>query len=39
MLTDFAAGCSVILPAETPEAGLRTVPVEALLPEKYRRQP
>jgi cytidine deaminase len=39
MLTDFAPGCSVILPADAQEADLRTVPVEALLPEKYRRQP
>lgn len=36
MLTDFAAGAAVILPDG---AGLRRVPVENLLPEKYRRQP
>ncbi len=39
MLTDFAPGCAVILPAAEPDASLRTVPVEDLLPEKYRRQP
>ncbi|HVI91169.1 MAG TPA: cytidine deaminase [Dongiaceae bacterium] len=39
MLTDFAAGCAVILPGTSPEAPLRRVPVEQLLPEKYRRQP
>ena len=36
MLTDFAAGAAVILPGK---AGLHRVPVENLLPEKYRRQP
>lgn len=39
MLTDFAAGCAVIVPGVTPEAPPRRVPVEQLLPEKYRRQP
>lgn len=39
MLTDFAAGCSVILPGESAEEPLRAVRVEQLLPEKYRRQP
>jgi cytidine deaminase len=39
MLTDFAPGCAVILPGTEPQAPLRKVPVEALLPEKYRRQP
>jgi cytidine deaminase len=39
MLTDFAAGCVVIMPGTTAEAALRAVPVERLLPEKYRRQP
>jgi cytidine deaminase len=36
MLTDFAAGAAVILPDG---AGLRRVPVENLLPEKYKRRP
>lgn len=39
MLTDFAAGCRVIMPGNTAEAPLRALPVEQLLPEKYRRQP
>jgi len=39
MLTDFAAGCDVILPGATAQEPLRAVPVEQLLPEKYRRQP
>jgi len=39
MLTDFAAGCAVIVPGATPEQPPRRVPVEQLLPEKYRRQP
>jgi cytidine deaminase len=38
MLTDFAAGCSVILPGATPAEPLRAIQVEHLLPEKYRRQ-
>jgi cytidine deaminase len=41
MLTDFAAGCVVIL-AEPEVAGgtrLKRVPVAELLPQKYRRQP
>jgi cytidine deaminase len=36
MLTDFAAGAAVILPGDQ---GLHRVPVENLLPEKYKRQP
>ena len=39
MLTDFAAGCDVILPGSSAHGPLRAVPVEQLLPEKYRRQP
>ncbi|TXH35748.1 MAG: cytidine deaminase [Rhodospirillaceae bacterium] len=41
MLTDFAAGCVVILAAPEPggESRLKRVPVADLLPEKYRRQP
>jgi cytidine deaminase len=39
MLTDFAAGCAVIMPGATADAPLRAIPVEQLLPEKYRRQP
>lgn len=39
MLTDFAPGCVVILPGTELQSSLRTVPVERLLPEKYRRQP
>lgn len=36
LLTDFAAGAVVILPGAK---GLHLVPVENLLPEKYKRQP
>ncbi len=43
MLTDFAAGCVVILAEPAAEAGapqhLKRVAVADLLPEKYRRQP
>jgi cytidine deaminase len=39
MLTDFAAGCDVIMPGTEQNSALRAIPVEQLLPEKYRRQP
>ncbi|HVI91188.1 MAG TPA: cytidine deaminase [Dongiaceae bacterium] len=39
MLTDFAAGCAVIMPGATAGEAPHLVPVEQLLPEKYRRQP
>lgn len=39
MLTDFAAGCAVIVPGATADQAPHLVPVEQLLPEKYRRQP
>lgn len=46
MLTDFAAGCVVIMPNTDGENAaaphhqqLKRVPVAELLPEKYRRQP
>jgi len=39
MLTDFAAGCAVIMPGATADEPPHLIPVEQLLPEKYRRQP
>jgi cytidine deaminase len=39
MLTDFAAGCAVIVPGATTNEAAHLVPVEQLLPEKYRSQP
>ncbi|HEY4161414.1 MAG TPA: hypothetical protein VGM59_00035, partial [Dongiaceae bacterium] len=36
MLNDFAPGAAVLLPGEP---GPASRPVEALLPEKYRRRP
>ena len=39
MLTDFAAGCAVIMPGASVDEAPHLIPVEQLLPEKYRRQP
>ena len=40
MLNDFAPGATVLLPSKNPgENAIERRPVEALLPEKYRRKP